>query len=184
MIVIDTSVWIDHLREADPTLIALLGDGRQRVHPFVIGELALGSLRDRTTVLTLLERMPSAPIAEPDDVIHLITEQALHGLGIGYVDAHLLASAKLMPGSRIWTRDKRLAAVSERLGLSYHAPHLGRGRRGFASTARAERADEGIGRAEAAIRFGGRTAETVPGRAARMGGIVGRHVDPGAVPVA
>ncbi|WP_244471686.1 VapC toxin family PIN domain ribonuclease [Methylobacterium sp. ARG-1] len=89
----------------------------------MIGELALGSLRDRTTVLTPLERMPSTPIAEPDEVMHLITEQALHGLGIGYVDAHLLASAELMPGSRIWTRDRRLAAASERLGLSYHAPH-------------------------------------------------------------
>ena len=65
--------------------------------------------------------MPPAKIAEPDEVMHLIAEHALHGHGIGYVDAHLLASAKLMPGSRIWTRDRRLTAVSDRLGLSYHA---------------------------------------------------------------
>lgn len=121
MIIIDTSVWIDHLRYADPILIALLGEGRQRVHPYVIGELALGNLRDRTTVLTFLERMPRAQLAEPDEVMRLITDRALHGLGIGYIDAHLLASAKLMPGSRLWTRDRRLSAVSERLGLSYQA---------------------------------------------------------------
>ena len=123
MIIIDTSVWIDHLRSADPVLIALLGDGRQRVHPYVIGELALGSLRDRTTVLAFLARMPQAQLAEPVEVMHLIADHGLHGLGIGYVDAHLLASVKLMPGSRLWTRDRRLAAVSDRLGLSYSARH-------------------------------------------------------------
>lgn len=123
MIIIDTSVWIDHLRNADPSLIALLGDGRQCVHPYVLGELALGNLRDRTTVLTFLERTPRAQLAEPDEVMCLITDHALHGLGIGYVDAHLLASAKLMPGSRIWTRDRRLSAVSDRLGLGYRATH-------------------------------------------------------------
>lgn len=123
MILIDTSVWIDHLRSADPVLIALLGDGRQRVHPYVIGELALGSLRDRTTVLAFLTPMPRAQLAEPEEVIRLIADHALHGLGICYVDAHLLASAKLMPGSRIWTRDRRLAAVSDKLGLGYRTTH-------------------------------------------------------------
>lgn len=123
MIIIDTSVWIDHLRNADPILIALLGEGRQRVHPYVIGELALGNLRDRTTVLTFLERMPRAQLAEPDEVMRLITDHALHGLGIGYVDAHLLASAKLMPGSKLWTRDRRLSAVCHRLGLGYRTTH-------------------------------------------------------------
>ncbi|MCJ2073170.1 PIN domain-containing protein [Methylobacterium sp. J-030] len=121
MIVIDTNVWIDHLRNADPVLIALLGDGRPRVHPDVIGEFALGTLRDRTTVLTFLERMPRAQLAEPDEVMRLISDHALHGLGLGDVDAHRLASAKLMPGSRIRTRDRRLAAVSDRLGLSCRA---------------------------------------------------------------
>ncbi|MCJ2059071.1 type II toxin-antitoxin system VapC family toxin [Methylobacterium sp. J-048] len=123
MILIDTSVWIDHLREADPMMMALLGESRQRVHPFVIGELALGSLRDRSTVLGLLEKMPPAPVAESGEVMRLIADHALHGLGIGYIDTHLLASAKLVPGSRIWTRDQRLAAVSDRLGLSYPVVH-------------------------------------------------------------
>lgn len=123
MIIVDTSVWIDHLRTTDPTLVALLGDGSPYVHPFVLGELALGNLRDRSTVLGLLERMPQALVAEPHEVLRLITGHALHGLGIGYVDAHLLASAKLMAGARIWTRDRRLAAVSEQLGLSYRPIH-------------------------------------------------------------
>lgn len=104
-------------------MIAILGDSRQRVHPFVIGELALGSLRDRSNLMALLERMPSAQVAEPSEVMGLITKHALYGLGIGYVDAHLLTSAKLMPGSRVWTRDRRLAAVSDQLGLSYQVLH-------------------------------------------------------------
>ncbi|CAM3080892.1 type II toxin-antitoxin system VapC family toxin [Methylobacterium mesophilicum] len=121
MIIIDTNIWIDHLAAADPSVTAILTEMSQRVHPFVIGELALGSVRDRERIIATLEDMPSADVAAHDGVMPLIAEHALHGLGIGYVDAHLLASAKLMPGSRIWTRDRRLAAVSDRLGVSYRA---------------------------------------------------------------
>lgn len=123
MIIVDTSVWIDHLNAADPTLIAILEEVGHRVHPFVIGELALGNLRDRRTVVGLLGAMPQAEPALHVEVMRLVAEHDLHGLGIGYVDAHLLASAKLMPGARVWTRDKRLAAACDRLGLSFEPRH-------------------------------------------------------------
>ena len=89
----------------------------------MVGEFDLGSLEQPLDRSGKLERMPPAPVAEPDEVMRLIADHALHGLGIGYVDTHVLASAKPMPGSRIWTRDRRLTAVSDRLGLSYQAVH-------------------------------------------------------------
>jgi predicted nucleic acid-binding protein len=123
VIIVDTNVWIDHLREADPVLLAVLADVRQRVHPFVVGELALGSLRDRPRVITMLTEMPQAEVATQGEILGLVETYGLYGLGIGYVDAHLLASAKLMPGSMIWTRDKQLAGACDRLGLSFQSLH-------------------------------------------------------------
>ena len=118
MILADSSVWIDHLGRGDPVLQALLDDDRVAMHPFVMGEIALGSLRDRQRVLFRLRRMPQAPVARTDTIVPFIDHHALSGAGIGYVDAHLLASALLAPGTRMWTRDKRLHTAAERLGVA------------------------------------------------------------------
>ena len=123
MIIVDTNIWIDHLHAADPALTAILEQNRQRVHPFVIGELALGRLRDRRNAIPILEDMLQAEVATHAEVMSLIANHDLHGLGVGYVDAHLLASARLVPGTLVWTRDKRLAAVCDRFGLSFQPLH-------------------------------------------------------------
>ncbi len=117
MILVDTSIWIDHLRAGDATLSALLEQGDVVVHPWVTGELALGTLADRDEILDLLGNQPQAVVADDDEILHLIGSQALHGSGIGYVDAQLLAATLLTPGARLWTRDQRLAQVSTRLGI-------------------------------------------------------------------
>jgi len=118
MILVDTSVWIDHLRNAEPALVRLLEGGRVLAHPFVTGELALGSLRQRDVILGALQDLPQAVAARDDEVLRFIDQNALFGLGIGYVDVHLLAAVRLTPGVSLWTRDKRLRAVAERLRLS------------------------------------------------------------------
>lgn len=120
MILVDTSVWIDHLRAGDATLTTLLEAERVLIHPFIIGELALGSMRDRQTVLDALRDLPAAAAATDDEVQRMIDVVPLHGLGIGYVDAHLLASVRLTGGSKLWTRDRRLLAAAERLQLVAH----------------------------------------------------------------
>ena len=117
MILVDTSIWIDHLRAGDATLSALLEQGDVVVHPWVTGELALGTLADRDEILDLLGNQPQAVVADDDEILHLIGSQALHGSGIGYVDAQLLAATLLIPGTRLWTRDTRMAQVSTRLGI-------------------------------------------------------------------
>jgi len=117
VILVDTSIWIDHLRAGDTTLSALLEQGDVVVHPWVTGELALGTLADRDEILDLLGNQPQAVVADDDEILHLIGSQALHGSGIGYVDAQLLAATLLTPGTRLWTRDQRLAQVSTRLGI-------------------------------------------------------------------
>jgi predicted nucleic acid-binding protein len=122
VILIDTSVWIDHLRVGDATVASLLDSGRVLVHPFVVGELALGNLRQRQSILAYLQDLPGADAATDQEVLHFIERHALAGLGIGYVDVHLLASTLLTPGSSLWTRDKRLSAVAERLGLASKLP--------------------------------------------------------------
>ncbi|WP_448167853.1 type II toxin-antitoxin system VapC family toxin [Burkholderia ambifaria] len=123
MILVDTSVWIDHLRAGDATLATLLEAERVLIHPFIIGELALGSMRDRQTVLDALRDLPAATPATDDEVQRMIDVVPLHGLGIGYVDAHLLASVRLTGGSKLWTRDRRLLAAAERLQLVAHPGH-------------------------------------------------------------
>ncbi|ALA16196.1 MULTISPECIES: type II toxin-antitoxin system VapC family toxin [Chelatococcus] len=119
MILVDTSVWVDHLRTGEETLAALLDHGRVLTHPFVIGELALGFLRQRQAILPALQGLPHASLATDAEVLAFIDEHALAGLGIGYVDAHLLASTRLTAGSTLWSRDKRLARVAERLELAW-----------------------------------------------------------------
>ena len=118
MILVDSSIWVDHLRRGDATLARLLDDGRVLAHPFVVGELALGSLRQRELILMALQNLPQAMVASDTEVLRFINQQALYGLGIGYVDAHLLASARLTAGGSLWTRNKRLQAVAHRLGLT------------------------------------------------------------------
>jgi len=117
MILVDSSVWIDHLRRADARLRALLEAGQVLTHAFVIGELALGSLAQRERFLHLMDDLPKTRPATDDEVRTFIEARALAGLGIGYVDAHLLAAAKLN-GVPLWTRDKRLDAVAGKLGLA------------------------------------------------------------------
>jgi predicted nucleic acid-binding protein len=117
VILVDTSVWIDHLRAGDRALIGLLQTGQALTHPFVIGEIALGSLSQRAPVLSALQDLPQAGVALDKEVLHFIDRNKLFGLGIGYVDAHLLAAAKLASGTRLWTRDKRLHDVARQLQL-------------------------------------------------------------------
>lgn len=118
MILVDTSVWIDHLHHGDEVLASLLTAERVLAHPFVIGELALGNLQARDVILSTMRKLPQATVAHPEDVLHFINREALSGLGIGYVDAHLLAAARLTPGTSLWTRDKRLHAAAGKLGLA------------------------------------------------------------------
>ena len=118
MIVADTSVWIDHLRVGNNALRDFLGRGRVLGHPFVTGELALGNLKQRDIVLGALRRLPQAIVASHEEVLRLIEYQPLHGFGIGYVDAHLLAAVRLTAGAKLWTWDRRLRTVATRLGLA------------------------------------------------------------------
>ncbi|MEN8166078.1 MAG: type II toxin-antitoxin system VapC family toxin [Pseudomonadota bacterium] len=119
MILVDTSIWIDHLRNGDEQLVTLLNESKVLLHPFVIGELACGNLRNRTEVLRLLKDLPQAVIATDSEVLFFIKRHQLMGRGIGYIDAHLMASLALAEHSRLWTRDKRLIAVSAALNLAY-----------------------------------------------------------------
>jgi predicted nucleic acid-binding protein len=111
-------VWIDHLKNSDDELADLLGTGRVLAHSFVTGELALGSLRQRRAVLESLRDLPQATVASDDEVMMLIEREQLYGLGIGYVDAHLLAAVRLTSGALLWTRDRRLRQAATQLGLS------------------------------------------------------------------
>ena len=119
MILVDTSVWIDHLRIGNSTLAGLLTRRAVLAHPCVTGELALGNLARRDEVLGLLDGLPLATVATDDEVRRLVDQQVLYGTGIGYVDAQLLASTLLTPGTALWINDKRLQAVTSRLGLGY-----------------------------------------------------------------
>jgi predicted nucleic acid-binding protein len=118
VILVDTAIWVDHLRTGDPELVALLQDGQVLAHPCVTGELALGHLARRREILGLLHNLPQASVATDVEVLALIDNQQLFGLGIGYVDAHLLAATMLTADARLWTRDKRLAAVADQRGLA------------------------------------------------------------------
>ena len=123
MILVDTSIWIDHLRTGEDRLAALLDDGAVLGHPFITGELALGNLRRRDVLLSDLRDLPQAIIAANDEVLRLIDRQRLFGRGVGFVDAHLLSAVLLTPESRLWTRDRRLRMVAAELGVAAVLPH-------------------------------------------------------------
>ncbi len=118
MILADTSVWVTHLRSGEAALAALLDANLILAHPFVIGELALGNLSSRKAVLTALLDLPAAVVATDREVLEFIDRHALFGRGVGYVDAHLLAAARLTAGAKLWTHDKRLHRIADALGLA------------------------------------------------------------------
>lgn len=118
MILVDTSIWVDHLRAGDDGLVRLLEQTQVLTHPAIIGEVALGSLKGRAQVLGSLGELPQIEVATDAEVLHFIEEQTLYGRGIGYLDAHLLAALRLAPGTLLWTRDQRLLTVAEQLGVA------------------------------------------------------------------
>lgn len=118
MILIDSSIWIDHFHKHDDALFALLSRERVLTHPFVIGDIALGHLRNRGPILRELRKHTQCVIASDDEALQLIEHEKLAGTGIGYVDAHLLASVRLTAGSSLWTHDRRLNDVAKRLGIA------------------------------------------------------------------
>lgn len=118
MVLVDTSVWVAHLRTGDSKLEALLNDGRVVCHPFIVGELACGNLRNRTELLSLLYALPMAITAEHEEVMQFIENHSLMGKGLGYIDIHLIASAELTKVS-LWTLDKKLNDISAKLGIGY-----------------------------------------------------------------
>ena len=116
MVLVDTSVWIEHFRKTSTRLAGLLDDGEVAVHPFVIGELACGNLANRKEILSLLHSLPAVQRVEDDEVLFFIEQHSLAGRGLGLVDVHLLASSK-MGELPLWTKDKRLTAAAKELGL-------------------------------------------------------------------
>ena len=117
MVLADTSIWVEHFRRGEPALAKRLSDGLVLMHPFVTGELACGNLKDRAAILTDLEALPPARVASNPEVRQLVEERKLWGRGLGWIDAHLLASA-LLSNCQFWTLDKRLEHTAAELGLS------------------------------------------------------------------
>jgi predicted nucleic acid-binding protein len=122
VILADTSIWIDHFRHGDAELRRIIEDDRLLCHPSVIGELALGSLRDRGSVIAFLAAQRGAVVATHDEVVTMIDRHSIFSMGIGYADAHLLASVLLDRRAALWTRDKQLRAAAEKAGASLHIP--------------------------------------------------------------
>ena len=118
MVLVDTSIWIDHLKKGNVHLEKLLLDIEVACHPFIIGELACGNLKNRTEILSLLHSLPQTPAVEDDEILLFIEKNKLMGMGIGLIDVHLLASARLAD-IPLWTRDKRLLNVSVSLQVAY-----------------------------------------------------------------
>lgn len=129
MMLIDTSVWIDHLRRGNDALVERLDDAEVWCHPFIRGELACGHLGNRQEILSLMDALPEAPLADHEEVMTLVESRRLRGRGLGWVDVHLLASA-MLAGIDLWTRDRRLAQAAQELGLGWDTRESrpGRGR--------------------------------------------------------
>lgn len=119
MILVDTSIWVDHLNKGDAAMQQLLFGEQVVCHPLVIGELAVGNLHPRAAILKMLHRLPSIRTATHSEVLNFISQYNLFGIGIGYIDAHLIASVRLTPNALLWTRDVRLAKVAESMKLAF-----------------------------------------------------------------
>lgn len=118
MILVDTSVWVDHFRRNNPTLQAILLDGKAACHQLIIGELVCGNFKNRTEIIELLQSLPQVPQVSFDEYLYFVEKRNLFGKGIGYVDIHLLASA-VISQTKIWTLDKRLQNQAVSLSMSY-----------------------------------------------------------------
>jgi predicted nucleic acid-binding protein len=117
VILVDTSIWVDHLRKGDRIMQRLLDEGRVLSHPLVIGELAMGDLHPRQAILKFLHTLPPATTADHAEALRFVSQHKLYGIGIGYIDAHLIAAVRLTQGATLWTRDKRLAKAAEALAV-------------------------------------------------------------------
>jgi predicted nucleic acid-binding protein len=118
MVLVDTSVWVDHLREGNSELVKLLDNGQVMCHPFIVGEIACGNLKNRKMILGLLRLLPQVVIAQHDEIMEFIEINHLMGKGLGYVDIHIAAAA-LLNGIKMWTNDKSLIETAEMLGIRY-----------------------------------------------------------------
>ena len=118
MVLVDTSMWVSHLREGNQELETLLNDGDVICHPFIVGELACGNIKNRAEILSLLQLLPMVIQVEHEELLQFIDTNSLMGKGLGYVDVHLAASAALT-GVPIWTLDKSLDRISKKLNISY-----------------------------------------------------------------
>jgi predicted nucleic acid-binding protein len=122
LILVDTSVWVDHFKSGNVTLEALLDIGSVLIHPFVVGELALGTLPQRVEVLKALDDLPMASVASNEEVRRFIEDHGLFGRGVGYVDVHLLAAVRLTRETELWTHDRRLRTIAEQFGSDFTPP--------------------------------------------------------------
>ena len=122
MILADTSIWNDYFRSGNEEMRKLLGNGQIMIHPFLVGELALGSLRERTTTLAFLDRLPRVRVAQLEEVRQMIESRSLYSQGIGLIDAHLIASVFITLSIRLWTKDKALRRVAEALCVHVSLP--------------------------------------------------------------
>ena len=118
MYLVDTSVWIDHFRKTDPLLVKALGDDLVACHPFIIGELALGSLKDGKMVIAMLENVPSVTRADDSELLDMIDDRKLFPRGLGLIDTHLLAAALIEGDVHIWTKDKRFQMIATELNVA------------------------------------------------------------------
>ena len=118
MILVDTSIWVDYFIRGEAFLDEILAREGVLMHPFVVGEVAMGNLRNRNRILETLRDLPAVEIVTDEDVLYLVAQENLGGTGLSYIDAHLLAAAQRWSGSSLWTRDQRLDAVARRLGIA------------------------------------------------------------------
>ncbi|MEL7491697.1 MAG: type II toxin-antitoxin system VapC family toxin [Pseudomonadota bacterium] len=118
MYLVDSSVWINHLRASDEALIKALRTDLVSTHPYVVGELALGSLKNRMTFIEMMKNLPSVKVADNEEVLDMIDARGLFSRGLGWIDAHLLASSLITGGASLWTDDKRLGDIASELGVA------------------------------------------------------------------